>query len=48
LPVLVYESAFALARQLDDKRERERVKITIVSPATLEAELGDAAAAAAM
>ncbi|HET8783705.1 MAG TPA: FAD-dependent oxidoreductase [Pyrinomonadaceae bacterium] len=46
LPVPVYESAFALAHLLEEKGKRERVKITVVSPSTLEAELGDARAAA--
>jgi len=48
LPVPVYESAFALARTLEEKGERERVKITVVSPTTLESELGDVTAAAAI
>src|SRR5215216_678674 len=48
LPVAVYESAFALARRLADKGERERVGITIVSPTTLESEIGDLAGAAAL
>ncbi len=48
LPVPVYESAFALARTLEEKGERERVRITVVSPTTLESELGDATAAAAI
>ena len=46
LPVPVYESAFALARRLEETGERERVRITIVSPTTLEDELGDPAVAA--
>ncbi|HEU4510008.1 MAG TPA: FAD-dependent oxidoreductase [Pyrinomonadaceae bacterium] len=41
LPVPVYESAFALARHLEKNGERDRVKITVVSPQTLESELGD-------
>src|SRR6185436_18580551 len=45
LPVPVYESAFALARRLKANGERERVKITIVSPTTLESELVDPAGA---
>lgn len=45
LPVPVYESAFALARHLEKKGERDRVRITVVSPQTLESELGDALAA---
>ncbi|HSL55891.1 MAG TPA: FAD-dependent oxidoreductase [Pyrinomonadaceae bacterium] len=48
LPVPVYESAFALARRLEEKGDRERVKITVVSPTTLDLELGDVAAAAAI
>jgi sulfide:quinone oxidoreductase len=45
LPVPVYESAFALARRLAENGERDRVKITVVSPDTVESELGDAAGA---
>lgn len=48
LPVPVYESAFALARRLKEKGERDRVRITVVNPTTLEAEIGDIAAAAAL
>jgi len=48
LPVPVYESAFALARLLEEKRKRESVRITVVSPTTLESELGDVAAGAAL
>jgi len=48
LPVPVYESAFALASLLEAKGIRERVRITTVSPQTLEAELGDVAAAAVL
>lgn len=48
LPVPVYESAFALARRLKERRERNSVRITVVSPGALEAELGDLAAAAAI
>lgn len=48
LPVPVYETAFAFARSLADKKERERVKITVVSPTTLESELGDIDAAVAL
>jgi len=48
LPVPVYESAFALARRLKEKGDRERVKITVVSPTTLDLELGDVTAAAAI
>lgn len=48
LPVPVYESAFALARRLEERGERERVRITVVSPTTLDLELRDANAAAAI
>lgn len=48
LPVPVYESAFSLARLLEQKGQRENVKITIVSPGTLESDLGDSTAAAAL
>jgi len=48
LPVPVYESAFALARLLEEKRKRDGVTITVVSPMTLESELGDLNAAAAL
>ncbi|HYV82363.1 MAG TPA: FAD-dependent oxidoreductase [Pyrinomonadaceae bacterium] len=46
LPVPVYESAFALARRLEEKGER--VRISVVSPTTLDLELGDVNAAAAI
>lgn len=48
LPIPVYESAFAMARLLKEKGQRERVRITVISPSTLESELGDQAAAAAL
>jgi sulfide:quinone oxidoreductase len=48
LPVPVYESAFALAGLLEDKGKRDSTRITVVSPTTLEAELGDAVAAATL
>src|SRR6476659_7053766 len=48
LPVPVYESAFTLARKLEETGERDRVRITVVSPTTLEAEIGDVAGAAAL
>lgn len=48
LPVPVYESAFALARLLEANGKRDRTKITVVSPDTLEVELGDVTAAAAL
>lgn len=43
LPVPVYEAAFALARRLEERGERERVRITVVSPDGLGAKLGDKA-----
>jgi len=48
LPVPVYETAFALARMLEDKGKREHVRITLVTPDTLESELGDVGGAAAL
>src|SRR5678809_1379178 len=48
LPVPVYESAFALARSLEEKGERDRVRITVVSPTTLESEIKDSAGAATL
>lgn len=48
LPVPVFESAFALNNVLKDKSKRERTRITVVTPSTLEAELGDVGAAAAL
>jgi sulfide:quinone oxidoreductase len=48
LPVPVYESAFAMARSLEENGKRDSVAITVVSPTTLESELGDIAAAAAL
>lgn len=48
LPVPIYESAFAFARLLEEKGKRERVRITVVNPSTLEAEFGDSIAAAAL
>ena len=48
LPIPVFESAFALARVLEENGKRERTQITVISPDTLESELGDLRAAAAM
>ena len=48
LPVPVYESAFALANLLEEKNERKRVTITVASPSTVELDLGDPTAAAAI
>ena len=41
LPVPIYETAFALARKLEEKGERQRVRITVVSPQTIGAEVGE-------
>ena len=46
LPVPVLETAFALARRLEERGERERVRITVVSPDGLEFDMGDHAGAA--
>jgi sulfide:quinone oxidoreductase len=48
LPVPIYESAFALARLLEEKGKRERVRITVVNPNSLEAEFKDPVAATAL
>jgi len=48
LPVPVYETAFALSRLLEERGEREAVKITVVSPETLERDLSDTAGATAL
>ena len=42
LPVPVYETAFALARWSEERGEKDRVKITVVSPDTADVEFGDA------
>ena len=42
LPVPVYEAAFALGRHLEKKGLRDHVRITVVSPDTIESDLGDA------
>jgi sulfide:quinone oxidoreductase len=42
LPVPIYETAFELARRLEQNNERERVQITVVSPDPIGADLGDA------
>ena len=41
LPIPVYETAFALARRLEENNERERVRITIVSPESIASEFVD-------
>ena len=46
LPVPVFETAFALSRRLTERGDRERVKITVVSPDSFGAEIGDEAATA--
>ena len=48
LPIPVYETALALSHLLEDRGERDRVRITVVSPWELGAELGDADAANAL
>jgi sulfide:quinone oxidoreductase len=48
LSLPVYETAFALARHLENKGARERTRITVVVPDTLEADIGDSGAAAAL
>lgn len=40
LPIPVYETAFALARALEDRGDRERVRITVVSPTPVGWEFG--------
>ena len=41
MPVPVYETAFALSRLLEERGERDRVRITIVSPEPPGLQLGD-------
>jgi sulfide:quinone oxidoreductase len=41
LPVPVYETAFELSRLLDERGERDRVRITVVSPDPPGTQLGD-------
>ncbi|MGH9874799.1 MAG: NAD(P)/FAD-dependent oxidoreductase [Pyrinomonadaceae bacterium] len=48
LPIPVYETAFALARLLEDNGERERARITVVSPDPIGLELGGSDAAIAV
>src|ERR1043166_533523 len=45
LPVPVYETAFALSNWLKENGDRDSVRITVVSPGTIESEFGDARAA---
>src|ERR1051326_6019930 len=42
LPVPVYETAFALSKWLKENADRDSVRITVVSPGTIESEFGDA------
>jgi sulfide:quinone oxidoreductase len=46
LPVPVYETAFALARRLEERGERERVRITLVHPDGPDSTLGERASVA--
>jgi sulfide:quinone oxidoreductase len=46
LPVPVYETAFALSKWLKENGDRNAVRITVVSPGTIESEFGDAKVAA--
>jgi len=48
LPVPVYETAFALARWSEERGEKDRVKITVVSPDAADLEFGDAEVARAL
>lgn len=48
LPVPVYETAFALSGLFEERGERDRIRITIVSPDTVESELGDFGGALAL
>lgn len=48
LPVPVYETAFALAHHLENNGRRDRVRITVASPETVESDLRDANAASAL
>ena len=48
LPVPVYETAFALARLLKERGERDQVRITVVSPGELTSEFEDLDAAIAL
>jgi sulfide:quinone oxidoreductase len=41
LPVPVYETAFALSTWLKENADREAVRITVVSPTTIQSEFGD-------
>jgi sulfide:quinone oxidoreductase len=48
MPVPAYETAFALSRLLEERGERDRVRITIVGPEPLARQFGDSEVAAAL
>lgn len=48
MPVPVYETAFALAHVLEERGERERVRITIVGPEPPDLQFGDSQVAVAL
>ena len=48
LPIPIFETAFALSRLVEERGERDRVQITVVSPYELGAEFEDGEAAAAL
>ena len=48
MPVPVYETAFALSRLLEERGERDRVRITIVSPEPPGLQLGDSGTTVAL
>jgi sulfide:quinone oxidoreductase len=48
LPFPIYETAFALSRLFEERGERDRIRITIVSTDTVESDLGDFGAALAL
>ena len=48
LPFPIYETAFALSRLFEERGERDRIRITIVSTDTVESDLGDFGAARAL
>ena len=48
LPIPAYEAAFALSRLFEEQGVRDRIRITIVNPDTVESDLGDVGAALAL
>jgi len=48
LPIPVYETAFALARRVEENNERDRVRISLVGPDPIEKEFGDSNIALAL